>query len=108
VNRSTISVETRVRGYLAARGLKPHDESTPVAAYVNHARWVADCPCGGAEMVREGVDMLCGSCGAVRIVIWPSDVEGIERALHVRDEKYQNWQVGEPVELLEVETVGGG
>lgn len=39
-------------------------EVAPVEAYINHGRWVADCPfCPGAEIVwREDATFFCLSC----------------------------------------------
>jgi hypothetical protein len=104
MQRNTAELSARVQYYLGKRQIRPWEDSTQVYAYVNHGRWVADCPCGGAELVTEDQPLLCGSCGGIRPVVWPEDVEGIERALadRVRQDT-QNWRPGESVEMLEVE-----
>lgn len=78
-----------------------------VAAYANHGRWVADCPCGGAELVGDG-DMVCGSCGLVHEVDWPEDRKRIEGLLRVRPALNQNWLPGETVEMLAAENIDSG
>lgn len=85
----------------------------PAVAYVNHGRWVADCPasgCGGAMLLLDGADFLCGTCfnvdavGRPRAVSWPSDRAAIEAVLRVRPLPTQmNWRPGEKVESLAVE-----
>lgn len=68
---------------------------TTVEAYVNHGRWVADCPCGGAELVSSGVDMICGSCGMTSPVKFPkqADQDRINGLLEKRPSPNQNWRV---------------
>lgn len=104
MKRDTPAVSTRVQRHLQKRGIKPQEGDGQVLAYVNHGRWVADCPCGGAELITENKPLLCGSCGHVREVVWPVKVSQIEQALEDRRRvENQNWQPGEPVELLIVE-----
>lgn len=94
----------RVHAHVTGRGMTPRDGAGSVFAYVNHGRWVADCPCGGAELVTETRPLLCGSCGMVRRVVWPPDAEDIENLLAVRvDEKTQNWNPGETLAGLAFE-----
>lgn len=84
-----------------------------VVAYVNHGRWVADCPdpaCAGAELVDPAEPLFyCLSCynaavgGAWRPVRFPprSARQAIEQALleRARPER-RNWYPGETVEDL--------
>jgi len=85
-------------------GIRTHSEPEPVSAYVNHDRWVADCYCGGAEIVTEGEPMTCGSCGAIREVIWPDAVAELEAELGKRDDpRTRNWYPHETVEDLQRE-----
>ncbi|CAB4166844.1 hypothetical protein UFOVP1383_39 [uncultured Caudovirales phage] len=83
----------------------------PAFAYVNHGRWVADCPmngCGGALVVAPYMrGFLCGSCINVdaahrfRPLSWPENGAEIEAALDVRPlETTRNWRPGETVEDL--------
>lgn len=86
-------------------------------AYVNHGRWVADCPsgCGGAELARDG-EFMCREClnlGAGRRpipLVWPSedDVRAIEAALVVRAVVNRNWALNESIGALLAENVEHG
>ena len=70
---------------------RPEDvdpDATPALAYVNQARWVADCPdCTGAELVAPGDPFLCGSCFNEAIgyrwrpVRWPAGGRGAVEAM---------------------------
>lgn len=72
-----------------------------VNAYVNHGRWIAECPvssCGGA-VIADPVDLLfiCYQCGKGWYnVIFPPFKTGIERLLLLRPRvgnhpKTRNW-----------------
>lgn len=80
-----------------------------VVAYVNHGRWVADCPCAGAEVVSPGVDMRCGSCGMTSPVKFPkkADQDRINGLLEKRPPMNQNWR-GENVADLLGENIAKG
>jgi hypothetical protein len=64
-------------------------------AYVNHGRWIADCPrdCGSALILQNGQGGYhCPECGHLTTVEWPADVEGITAALMERPiPKTRNW-----------------
>lgn len=89
----------------------------PVAvAYVNHGRWLADCPfgCGGAELVREEW-FVCREClnagGAGRVpLVYPTeeDVRAIEAALVVRPIVNRNWCPDESIGRLLAENAMHG
>ena len=92
------------------------DEGAEAVAYVNHGRWVADCPspaCTGAELVDpQDPRFYCLSCynaafgGKWLRVRFPPERErqAIERALLARArERNRNWYPGETVEQLEEE-----
>lgn len=104
MRRAQASDDRAVRAYLARLTITPHPETGKVKAYVSQGRWVADCAsCEGAEMVTEGRAMICGSCGAVRGVSWPSSGPAIETILARRpNPKNQNWR-GETIRVLEEE-----
>lgn len=116
----------RVRGWrLAENGLElrhvkgPRDtrgrqeRPAPAVAYVNHGRWVADCPtagCGGAMLVLNGGEFLCGTCfnaeigGEYRPIVWPDDAAEIEALLVVRPLPVNmNWRPGETLAMLAAE-----
>lgn len=86
-------------GVMERRVERGHDF---VQAYVNHGRWVADCECGGAEIVDPArPTFFCVSCGNAghggqsRAVEFPDYVAGIEIILAVRPIINRNWLVGE-------------
>lgn len=106
MDRSNDLLQRRIQGSLARRGVSPAASSVALHAYVNHGRWVADCPCGGAELVAEGRRMVCGSCGLNSPVTFPANTDEIERVLHERrDTAARNWYPGETVEMLEAENM---
>ena len=93
-----------------------HDVDTsapPATAYVNHGRWVADCPsegCAGATSIMPGAGFFCGEClnaevgHRYRPVVWPAARAGIEDALCCRRlPQSANWRPGETVRDLEDE-----
>lgn len=90
----------------------------PVAARVNHNRWIADCPdCPGAEFVwRDGpLVMLCLAClnGGIghrwRRVLLPPDLPAIEAALLARPlPATRNWATPETVADLLAENAAEG
>lgn len=73
-------------------------------AYVNHGRWIADCPaeCGNAMRLdpRQGV-FACQECYTMSEVEWPEDAERIwEALLGRRLARNRNWfPVGHPLAL---------
>ncbi len=102
----------RMLDSLTRRGGQPLPFSirkgTDVQAYVNHGRWVADCPCNGAELVAPKQEMLCGSCGMKHTVEFPKQRTKIEETLNVRPPHNQNWSVGETVDSLVAENIENG
>lgn len=86
-------------------------------AYVNHGRWVADCPfgCGGAELAREDT-FMCRECLNATIrhrpipLVWPEpeDVAAIEHALIVRPVLNRNWNLNESIGALVAENAMHG
>ena len=79
------------------------DPDTYIPAYVNHGRWVVDCPdCRNAQLAcKTDPRFLCDNCGNVavgklwRTVVWPPNVNGIESMLQNRPLENQNWEPGE-------------
>jgi hypothetical protein len=103
MRRSDQLTERRLIGSLKERGITPRQGEGKVVAMLNEGRWVASCPCRGAEFVREGAPMVCGSCGMVRDVTWPKQVAEIEAAVSNRPTINQNWLPGETVAMLKAE-----
>jgi hypothetical protein len=71
-----------------------------VKAYVNHGRWVIDCPdpkCTGAEFLFEDQKHRCSQCdnravgGELYDVDLPKNRKAIEKALEVRPVGNRNW-----------------
>lgn len=93
----------------AARGEVNTFKGETVDAYVNHGRWVADCPlCNGAELVAPGEAMLCGSCGATHTVVFPDHATDIEEALAKRPAMKRNWNPDETVDELIAQNIERG
>lgn len=100
-----------VKGPRATRGRQ--GRPAPALAYVNHGRWVADCPspgCGGAMLVLKGGEFLCGTCfnaaigGEYRPIEWPAEAAQIEALLIGRPlAVHMNWNPGETLAQLEAE-----
>lgn len=83
-------------------GKKAQDQ---VSAYINHSRWVADCPnCNAGIACLPGVNQIvCLECGERYDVAWPADREGIESALLCRPQRNRHWRPGESVKDLKRE-----
>lgn len=107
------ALNRRAAESVAYFGIPPSDlvggrSRKKVAAYINHGRWVADCPCGGAELVTENEPMLCGSCGMTSPVDFPEGQAEIERLLLQREMRNRNWLPGESVEQIAAENIENG
>lgn len=86
--------------------------STQVDAYINHSRWVVECPegCGYAVIVDPAEPIfLCAICGSGwHEVSFPEQREEIESTLLVRPEaKLRNWST-ETVQQLKEENITNG
>ena len=78
------------------------ENSDPVAAVINHGRWVVNCACHGAGLSSpEFGCTCCFDCGTVYTqVIFPDHAADIERLLLARPEPAsRNW-TGETVAEL--------
>lgn len=64
-------------------------------AYVNHGRWIADCPrdCGSALTLEpKQTAYACPECKWFGGIEWPSDADGITHALEQRAvPRTRNW-----------------
>ena len=94
------------------------------AVYVNHGRWVVECP---ADDCRAAIDVSrplgsgwascdCGDlsvcyheripCDHMILLDWPADLEAIVRILDAREDPCtRNWLPGETVEDLKAENL---
>lgn len=88
----------------------PYD--APLAARVNHGRWIADCPncAGGALTHPEWRLACCGECGCVMThVVFPPDLDQIAALLLRRATRpLQNWAPPETVADLARENTAHG
>jgi len=83
-------------------------------AFVNHGRWVANCPrwmdgCTEAHRVQPGDRFVCANCGAVGSVEFPVDLDLVEKLLAARPvPETRNWLPGETLDELLVENLEHG
>lgn len=90
--------------------------SAKAVAYVNHGRWVADCPLGdgGARRLKPGLEFFCIECGNTFEVEWPDakTMEAIEAGLEPRSNRpNQNFHPDEstnPAKFLADENAANG
>ncbi len=70
-----------------------------ILAYLNHGRWVVDCPdpdCGGAAIA--GDLFVCENCKRIAPIEWPKRKSLIDEITAVRPVPgTRNWTPGEPV-----------
>jgi hypothetical protein len=71
-------------------------------AYVNHGRWIAECPaeCGSAVRLEPGQTLFhCSECSTISEVEWPEQADAIwEALLQRRLARTRNWfPVGHPL-----------
>lgn len=93
-----------------------HASAETLLAYVNHGRWVVDCPCGSAQLAsRSDRRFFCTDCrntfahGKWVGVVWPADEADIEGLLLQRpDVKTRNWYPTEDAMTLVAENVAHG
>lgn len=91
----------------------PNAAAPKAIAYVNHGRWVADCPaqyCRNAMVISPGAPYLCAECFNVdagyryRLVEWPANRGEIEELLAERPvPEVANWYPGEDADHLREE-----
>ena len=68
-------------------------------AYVNHGRWLVDCPCGNGILVEPRADTAAclpvehGACGKTSPVRWPAPqtVAAAAKLLEERPMLNRNW-----------------
>lgn len=105
-------VHDYLRDSKAQLGAETHPTAT-TPAYVNHGRWVVDCPdCNNAQLAcRTDHRFLCNECGNIvvgglwRVVVWPTKADAIEQTLSSRPLANQNWNPGQTITDLKAEQV---
>ncbi len=79
-------------------------------AYLNHGRWVVDCPdpdCAGASIA--GDLFVCENCKRVAPVEWPEYKTLIDATTSLRPvPETRNWQPGETIDDLRRENAAHG
>ena len=122
-HRQWFTIQGRGRGLLVS-GEEHDGRKKQVYAYLNHGRWIADCPlqhekqaCIGAECVTEDDKVFyCLSCGNAEIggdfikVKFPpaSDRDKFEQSLALRPESLRNWIPGETPRKIEKDNIKHG
>ena len=87
-----------------------------VYAYVNHGRWIVDCPdCNTAWLVTPShrstlIDFFGGKhevcfCGANILIQFPLSKRAIDAILSIRPMRSRNWVPGETLAALRAENV---
>ena len=95
------------------------DQATgTIDAYINHGRWIAECPCGdGFAIVPSKADpyFFCPRCANASTndskpfrVAYPANADAIEAVLMRRPEEHRNWLPGEPLASLIRENSANG
>lgn len=92
------------------------DDAPSTAAYVNHGRWLADCPACGRAQLQSYDDhrLYCPACdnggsGSWARVVWPANAAALEAVLLQRPvPDTRNWTPGETLEALRVENEAHG
>ena len=81
-------------------------------AYLNHGRWVLDCPhgCGEAWLLADiaEVDFSCTLCGLPVSGTTENHATEIDRAVSGRSMNNRNWYPGETLEMLRLENARHG
>ncbi|WP_405794124.1 hypothetical protein [Streptomyces sp. NBC_01506] len=62
-------------------------------ARINHNRWIADCPCGNAQVVSPADPRLaCTECGYGWVeLVFPEDVAAVEASIEHELPHLRNW-----------------
>lgn len=84
---------TAWKGHLFREGLRSVFTDITVSPYINHGRWVADCPnCRGGMGVTESFDTACClDCGHFYHVQFPGGAAEAEALLSARPAVNRNW-----------------
>jgi hypothetical protein len=100
------TVSDRIIGWAARsnfRYVRDRTAGNPVYARIDWGRWIADCECGGAEMVDPGEPLFfCCACGnsttsgRARKVVFPNNrIEVENKTMEQPDGGHQSWNRGE-------------
>ncbi len=99
------------RKVIASKGQVEYEDQDQKRAYINHGRWVVDCPkCNGAGLTSRTIKVACCfDCGSVYTTVsFPRNAKKIEDVLLRRtDEASRNWTTESIKELLEENKIHG-
>ena len=80
-------------------------------AYLNHGRWVVDCPrdgCPEAHLADSDL-FVCANCGLVSKVVIPDEMFAVNEIVEKRPvPQTRNWRPGEPLHYLIEENIAHG
>lgn len=96
---------------MRAAGIPVHDSAHALVMEVNHNRWNPMCPeCNaGVCTGRNWKEARCFGCGAIfRTVVWPEDIDAIEKILHKRPPKARHWKPHETIAELFAQNIQHG
>ena len=80
--------------------------TTPLVAYLNWGRWVADCPCNSGLLIGNGSGVYrCRDCGERSQVRMPVEWQEAERLCRNRPPKHRNWREDETIAGLIAENI---
>jgi hypothetical protein len=82
---------------------RQHEVTTPFEMRIAGGRWVQDClECPAGVMTGRGWPIaVCFRCGATyRNVVWPKEIDTIERLVLMRPMSHQHWRPDETVERV--------
>jgi hypothetical protein len=99
-HRGKLTLPVYVRAHMkflsAQRGSPvPHESSQPLVMRIAGSAWRTECPeCnGGVTTGRLWTEARCFTCGAVfRSVVWPANIDEIERLVLRRPMRHQHWR----------------
>jgi len=76
-------------------------------AYLNHGRWVIDCPGCSNAYLEASAPSECVSCGTKITIVSPSDKDRTKIMAEVasRPEQNQNWEPGEDLDYLRADNI---
>lgn len=102
-----VALNRRWNEILAAQNKGRIFDQRIITPYINHSRWVADCPeCnGGMGCWDEMQTSICMDCGHQYQLQWPENRATAVAILLLRPEAKRNWYPDEPLSRLEAENL---
>jgi hypothetical protein len=72
-------------------------------AYLNHSRWIVNCPNCPNAFFATGEEITCNECNTEFKHELPKIKDKVEEAVRVRPPEHRNWTPGETLALLREE-----